>query len=137
MEFTKKERRLLDISLAYEKRDNRALLICGILFAAIGIGVLTYGYLRIVPSVEATFRKLETSISIIQVQTKHENTLKQMLLEMTKQLTKDQTELAERKTNTAGFSCLWIAIMCIGTSYWSRTYRSLIRKIKSSELPPA
>jgi hypothetical protein len=135
MEFTKAEKRLLNVSLANEKRDNRALLLGGIFFAAMGIGVLIYGYLRIVPSVETTFKELKTSISMIQVQTKHEGTLKQMLLEMTKQLTKDQTELAERKINTAGFDCLWIALILITTSYWGKTYRSLIRKLKSSEPP--
>lgn len=136
MEFTKRERRLLDVSLAHEKRDNRALLALGILCAVIGIGLLTYGYLVTIPSVEATFRELETSTSMIQVTTKHEETLKQMLLKMSQQITKDQKEIAERMTNSAGFSSLWIAIICISASYWSRTYRSLIRKLKSSAPSP-
>lgn len=106
----------------------------GFSLAAIAIGVFVYGFLRIVPAVEAPFREVEARISEIKVQTKTETTLKQMLLKTTRHSAKGWKAYAETKTTEAGFTFWCIAMILIAVYGKDRTYQSIIRKIKSSEL---
>jgi hypothetical protein len=133
MEFTKAEKRLLDISLAQKRQGQIFLLFAGILFIVAGIGVWTYGYLGIIPAGESSFKQLEAKISGVPVQTQSEATLKQMLLLTTKKMAKDRKTIAQYKFIQTGFFMLFCGLIFITVYYKDKAYHGLVRKLKTSE----
>jgi hypothetical protein len=136
MEFTKAEKKLLDVSLAQNQRGQIFLLISGILFMAIAIGVQADCYFRILPTIETSFIKSEAIISSIDVQTKCETRLKQMLLESTRHSAEGWKGFLESKFYEIFFIFWFMALFCIIAYFRGRICHGLIRKLKNSETKP-
>jgi len=130
-EFTKTEKKLLDGNIM--RKQQRLMLVLGIVSACIGIFVLTYGITRIIPKVVAPYEKLQKNIALISVRTNDEIFLKQMLLESNKNVTTTWKELAENKTLQLFTLFMMMSGFMVGTAYNDRRYQKLIEKLRGSE----
>lgn len=130
-EFTKTEKKLLDGNIM--RKQQRLMLVLGIVSACIGIFVLTYGSSRIIPKVVAPYEGLQKNIDLISVRTNDEIFLKQMLLESNKNVTTAWKELAENKTLQLFAIFMMMSGFMVGTAYNDRRYQKLIEKLRGSE----
>jgi len=98
----------------------------------LGISVIVYGYLKLVPEVRGTYQHLGTRVQSITANTSEEIELKSILVSTVNAAEEGWGAYAEEKTYNAGLFFLVLGIFVIADHYRTKVYFQLIEKLRNS-----
>ena len=106
--------------------------LSGLALVALGISVIVYGYLKLVPEVRGTYQHLGTRVQSITANTSEEIELKSILVSTVNAAEEGWGAYAEEKTYNAGLFFLVLGIFVIADHYRTKVYFQLIEKLRNS-----